>query len=120
MRPLVEKLVSELLAPGPRELSLDEVGTAVGSHAITQDEIDQMLTLLEEAGCTVSGATQSVRQQLRQVLDAARALRALQGSGTNPSDSAGRAPTVSAIAERAGLTLDEVRAALRYAQVLSR
>lgn len=120
MRPFIKQVLDGLLASKPREITLDELGNAIGANPITQDEIDTLLTLLEEAGCAVGGATPNVRGHLHQVLHAARVLRELNVASGQAGASAGTAPGVAEIAKQAGLSTDEVRAALRYAQVLSR
>jgi len=110
MRPEVEAVLQFLLSSEPRELSLDAIGDAIGAMRITQDEIEQLLGAIENAGKTIGGSSPQVRQHLRPVLEQARRLK-LERQAT---------PNVESIAEATGLSTTEVRAALLYAQVLGR
>lgn len=110
MRDVLERIVAELLARGPRGISLDDVGEAIGVELVSQAEIEELLQRLESAGCHVGTVTPAIRDHLKLVLEVAREL----GRGR------GAAPNVTEVAEKSGLSVGEVRAALLYASVLSR
>jgi len=110
MRPIVEGMITQLLAQGKREISLDEVGDTIGAEAVSQAEIELILQRLEDAGCAVGSLTPNLREHLHRVLRAGRALRAPDGA----------VPSVASVAEATGLPAGAVRAALLYGQVLSR
>jgi hypothetical protein len=110
MRELLERIVSDLLARETHEISLDDVGEAIGSELVSQAEIEELLQRLESSGRRVGTVTPAIREHLKVVLDVAREL----GRGR------GAAPNVNEVAEKSGLSAGEVRAALLYASVLSR
>jgi hypothetical protein len=110
MRDVVSSILERLLASSSNEVSLDEVGDAIGAQLVTQPEIEELLDALERAGRRVGEGTPDLREHLRRVLRAARQLRSVER----------REPTVDAIAKATGLSSGEVRAALLYASVLSR
>ncbi|MEO6577129.1 MAG: sigma-70 domain-containing protein [Polyangiaceae bacterium] len=100
-----------LLAAHEREISLDDLGEAIGDRAASTDEIDAMISALESRGRTVgTHAGKSGVAMLRNVLDAAREVARERG----------KKPTHAEIAERSGLTVDEVRQALALARVMQR
>jgi len=112
-RPSVQGVLSSLLAASEdsRSVSLDQIGEALGTLAVTADEIDALITALEGAGRHIespSGA-QGV-ERLQKVLVAARALKA----------ELGRAPSTQEIASRSGLSLEAVGHALALAKVMQR
>jgi hypothetical protein len=107
----LQGFVDTLLArPGPSH-SLDEVAEVIGAALITSEEIGLVLDALEAAGRKV-GVTHaaSARQTLGKVLTTARSL----------TQELGRKPAQEEIARRANLSMDDVRMALLYAQVLQR
>jgi hypothetical protein len=110
MKAVLEAIVVQLLATGKMDITLDEVGDAIGCELISQAEIEEILSRLEAAGRRVGAVTPAIRDHLQKVLAEARTLRQTQGA----------APNVAAIAEKTGLSVGEVRAALLYASVLSR
>jgi uncharacterized protein YidB (DUF937 family) len=110
MRAVLEAIVERLLAASETNITLDEVGEAIGLELVSQSEIEEILDRLERAGRRVGSVTPSIRQHLQTVLVEARALRNEQGSS----------PSVAMIAQKTGLSIGEVRAALLYASVLSR
>lgn len=102
----VREHVALLSGRGPR-ISLDELGEVVGAAAVTPIHIERLIDALEAEGFQVGDEGREVSVLLRQVLVAARVLKA-----------EGRAPSPRNIAERSGLSLREVRVALLFADVL--
>src|SRR5258706_3658553 len=75
LRPALDTVVRELLTREPHEVSLDQIGDALGTLAVTTDEIDAVLSALEAAGRTIAGPEGGRgAETLRAVLPAARAL----------------------------------------------
>ncbi len=92
-------------------IELDAIGEAIGARAISQDEIDTVLEILEARGrrvVTPDGGHGEAT--LKVVLETARALRV----------EIGRAPRAEEIAGRAGLTITAVQHALSLARVMQR
>jgi hypothetical protein len=111
MRVDLERVVNGLLADPKNEISLDELGAAIGGLAASTDEIDAVISALESKGRTVGTRTGKTGvAMLRTTLDAARAL----------AEERGEKPTHADIAERSGLSVDEVRQALALARVMQR
>jgi hypothetical protein len=109
----LREVLARLLANSEdsRRVSLDTIGDELGTAAIDSTQIDQLLTDLEAAGRTIDPPTgASGVAALRKVGAAARAL----------AKEHGRTARVPEIAERAGLTEDEVRRALLLARVMGR
>jgi transcriptional regulator GlxA family with amidase domain len=113
LRPELAKLVEDLLA-GTAEgdsITLDAIGEAIGARAIAQDEIDAMLSAIEEQGRHVLSAESGRGEvHLKSVLDAARSLRV----------ELGRPPRIEEIAGRAGISRAEVQHALSLARIMQR
>lgn len=113
LRPELQALVETLLHTHADvgEVSLDAVGEAIGSRAVSQDEIDAIFSALEARGCHVAAATDGrTEERLLQVVAAARALAA----------ELGKRPSVAQIAERSGLSEPQVRGALSLAKIIQR
>ena len=111
MRADLAQVVTGLLADPKKEISLDELGAAIGDRAASTDEIDAMIATLESKGKSVGTRSgKSGVAMLRTTLEAARAI----------AEERGEKPTHAAIAERSGLTVDEVRQALALARVMQR
>ena len=113
MKPELEEVVRVLLEAGKTggEISLDALGEALGTRAISADDVDEIMRALERQGLRVVGPEGGGGEdRLRGVVTTARALVA----------ELGRKPTVAEIAARSGLTVDEVRQALALAQVMQR
>ncbi len=123
LRPELRAIVSGLVARSHASctLTLDELGEAIGLLPAGADEIEIMITALEQAGLrVVSGrgepqvrraAERSVGEALlAKTLEAARALRV----------ETGRVARVSEVAERAGLSVAEVEHALSLARIMQR
>jgi DNA-directed RNA polymerase sigma subunit (sigma70/sigma32) len=92
-------------------VSIDAMGDALGASAVDATQIDAILTALEGAGRKVdapSGAHGIAA--LRKVVPAAKEIAKEQG----------RTARVPEIAERSGLSEDEVRRALLLARVMGR
>lgn len=113
MKPELQAVLDALLAESKdtSEVSLDALGTALGTHAISTDDVDEIMHALEDAGRKVIGPEGGGGEdRLRIVVMTARALVA----------ELGRKPSVSEIAKRSGLAEDEVRQALALSQVMQR
>ena len=113
MRPAVQAIVDRLLATSAtkKELTIDEVGEALGTMRIDTTEIEALLVALEGAGRKLivpTGATGIA--SLKVVLPATRAL----------STALGRRPSIDEIAEKTRLSVADVRRALLLAQVMGR
>jgi hypothetical protein len=106
---MLEALLTAIPAGAP--LSLDRIGEEIGDKHVTPEEIYWLVDSLEHAGRAVGSAEGGdAMAALRQVLPAARALRA----------AAGRSPRVDEIVERTGLPRGDVLRALLLAQVMGR
>jgi hypothetical protein len=103
------RLLANSAASG--RVTLDEVGEAIGVVPVSTDDVDALLTALEEAGREVAGpeGARGVKN-LQRVIPAARALAV----------SLGRAPTLVELAAQTGLSEDDVRHALALGRVLGR
>lgn len=113
MRAEVQAIVDALLeASEPtKEITLDAIGDAIGTRAITPPEIDELMTALEAAGRVIVGPKGGEGEEhLGKVIAAVRAL----------TPELGRKPTTAEIAERSGLSLLEVRHALALVRVMQR
>lgn len=111
--PRLAGIVTTLLAKSERtrRVSIDALGEAFGAGTASSDEIDAVMSALEARGRAITapqGGDGAAR--LREVLDAARALRA----------ETGRAPSVDEIAARAGMPARIAWRALAFARVLGR
>lgn len=105
--------VREVLAfRGERpSVDLDDFGELVAARGLSTDQLDELLTAVEEAGCpVVMGAAPRLREELVAVLSAARAFL----------KSKGRRPTIAELVSVTELPDAVVWRALRYGQVLSR
>jgi hypothetical protein len=111
--PALEAVLAALLEASAEtgEVTLDAMGEALGTHAISTDDVDEIMLALEKAGRRVVGPEGGGGEdRLRVVVTTARALVA----------ELGRKPTVQEIAKRSGLSVDDVRQALALAQVIQR
>jgi hypothetical protein len=94
-----------------RKVTLDEIGDAIGTGAVDANQIDFILGDLESKGRTiVAPSGQNGVAALMKILPAARALQ----------KELGRTARVNEIAERTGLSDEEVRRALLLARVMAR
>ncbi len=106
----VARWAALLIARHTSVVSLNDIGDVIGAAAATPDDIEALFLCLETAGRTIS--TEEVerpQQSLRAVLRAARALKAR-----------GETASTAAIARETGLSQEQVRGALLFAQVLQR
>lgn len=114
LRPALRLVLSELLAKSAttRALSLDDVAEAIGTVAASADDVEALFAALETEGRTITDTDErySPKADLVTVLAAARALA---------SETGGK-PSSSAIADRTGLAIARVRAALRFATIMAR
>jgi hypothetical protein len=111
LRPVLDSVVRDLLTREPREVTLDQIGEALGTLAVTTDEIDAILSALEAAGRSIVGPEGGRgAETLRVVLPAARALAATLG----------RRPTIDEIAAHVGVPAERVRHAIALGQVMGR
>ena len=110
LRAELREVLDELLRRPEQSFTLDGIAEAIGTRAVTADEIGQLLDALEGAGRGVALERTRARESLCAVLGSARELmREL-----------GRSPTSTEIAERSGLSSDAVRLALLFARILQR
>lgn len=113
MKPELQAVLDALLAESKdsSEVSLDALGEALGTHAISTDDVDEIMHALEDAGRKVIGPEGGGNEdRLKIVVTTARALVA----------ELGRKPSVAEIAKRSGLSEEDVRHALALAQVIQR
>lgn len=106
---VVEALVGS--SKDGRKVSLDQIGDAIGTKAVSTDEIELVFATLEARGVEITGPEGGGgEERLRQVVASARTL----------AGSLGRRATIAEIAADAGLTELEVRHALALARVMQR
>ena len=113
LRPELATVVDELLRDTAKgdAISLDAIGEAIGVRAASADDIDLMISTIEQEGRhVVSPEGGRGEAKLKSVLDAARTLRA----------ELGRAPRHDEIAARAGLSREDVQHALALARIMQR
>ena len=111
--PHLRTALDELLrnSEDSRRVTLDTVGDALGSLAVDATQIDAIFGALEAEGRTIEAPSGGHGvAALRKVVPAARAIAKEQG----------RTARVPEIAERSGLSEDEVRRALLLARVMGR
>lgn len=113
MRDEVAAVMEALLSASEdsRDVSLDEIGDALGVMAITADEIDQLVAALEAKGRNISGPFGGGGEsRLKVVITTARVLQT----------ELGRRPNAGEIAARTTLSEVQVRHALALAKVIAR
>lgn len=108
LRRLLDDLVEKSRPTG--QLTLDEIGDAMGTDAYSSAEIGWLLDALEERLRIVVSPQGNAAADLRKVLAAARKL----------TDEQGHRPTTEELAEETGLTESAVRAALLLGRVMGR
>jgi len=103
--------VERLIAENERDVSLDQLGDALGTMAVTPAELEAIVDELEARGRRVGeAASPSPTATLQRVLRAARELGA----------ELGRRPTPDEIRERAGISSEAMHHALALARVMQR
>lgn len=113
LRAELEGVAERLLAASEdaRVVSLDAIGEAIGVLAVSTDEVDRLISVLEERGRSVVGPEGGGGEgRLREVVLAARAM----------TSELGRRPSVAELAARTRLSEEQVRHALALAQVMQR
>ncbi len=113
LRPELQAIVDRLQKAHPNgaNISIDTLGEAVGTLAVSHEEIDQMMHALEQSGRRVEHPNAgSGPERLGKVVASARALK----------ESLGRSASRAEIAAHAGMTEDEVAHALALAKVMQR
>jgi hypothetical protein len=111
--PRLEPIAQALLAASEesRRVTLDAIGEAIGVVAVSTDDVDALLTVLESAGRTIVGPEgQRGVANLQRVLSAVRELAARDG----------KRPTLAALAAHTGLDEADVRHALALGRVMGR
>ena len=111
LQEIVEQLLRESAAQGSEQISLDQIGDAIGARAVSTADVDLMIEALEAVGRVVAaGDKPRGEQHLHSVIRSIRELNAQLG----------RRPTQTEIAEHAGLTQSEVSHALQLARIMQR
>lgn len=103
--------VFEVLSRGsPREISLDEIGEAIGVRFAEPRLIEELFARLEGAGFVVAvPGSADLRERLLRVLTLARTLR-----------EAGQSSGLAELAGALGWSVRETRTVLLYGEVLAR
>ena len=111
LRPELLVVAEGLLLIEVERLSLDQIAEAIGTLRVTPDEIDVLLSWLEERGRPVADPVgRGASALLGEVLSIARVLRS----------ELGRTPQPREIAARGSLSLEAVQRALWFARILQR
>lgn len=106
---IVEQLLRDSEATG--QVSLDQIGDAIGVRAISYVEVDAVISALENAGRTIEAGEKPRGEEHLQII--VRSIREL-------SVELGRRPTQPELAERTGLTRAEISHALQLARIMQR
>lgn len=112
-RPELAAVLAKLIADSERTrvIPLDAIGEAIGTNAISTDEIDALFTALEQRGRMIaSPAGGSGEALLKRVVTAARELKR----------DAPRRLTIEDVAQQAGLTREQVISALALLHIMQR
>jgi hypothetical protein len=111
LRPELLHVAQSLTSRAAKALTLDEIAEALGTLAVSADEIDALFSWLEAQGKTVGEPSGlGAAAALRDVLAVARALRSELGRPPHPRE----------IAERSTLSIEVVQRALLFARILQR
>lgn len=109
LQQVIEQLLRESEASG--QVTLDQIGDAVGARAVSYVDVDAVIDALESAGRVVeAGAKPRGEEHLQLIV---RSIREL-------SLQLGRRPTQPEISARTGLTQAEVSHALQLARIMQR
>jgi hypothetical protein len=108
LQQMLKLLFVQTGASGPRHVTLDQIGEAIGDAKVSTIEIEMLLTRLEAEGIAIgAGNDPDLKGLLRTVIQTAMDLRR-----------EGERPSPQAIAQRSSLSLGSVRVALLYSEVL--
>jgi hypothetical protein len=113
MRQPLKDVLAVLLAASEdaRVVTLDQIGEAVGTLAVSVADVDALIIALEAEGRRIAGPEgQRGVANLRRILPEVRAL----------TESLGRRPTIAELAARTGLSEADVRHALALGNVMGR
>ena len=111
LRAELQEIVERLLQEHADQITLDQIGDAIGVRAVSTGEVDAMIDALEAAGREVAaGDKPRGEEHLHQVIRSIRELSAQLG----------RRPSQAEIAEHAGLTAADVSHALQLARIMQR
>ncbi len=103
---MIDDIVRKLLTTHGAEITLDQIGEAIGTRLVTPPQIEQIIDTLEKKGRRViTPAGGEGESHLKRVLAARREL--------------GKS-TIAEIAAHTGLTDAEVRHALELAKIMQR
>jgi hypothetical protein len=109
LRVIIDKLVASSVAS--RQISLDALGQAIGLQSVSYAEIDAMISAIEARDRRVEATTEGRGEEyLKLVVGAVRTL----------SGELGRRPSLTEIALRTRLSLEQVRHALLLARIMQR
>jgi 2-hydroxychromene-2-carboxylate isomerase len=112
-RPELAAVLTRLLVDSERtrKVSLDRIGEAIGTHAVSTDEIESLFSALEARGRTVVAQSGGDGERLlKQVVSAARELK----------QDATRRITIDDVAQHAGITREQVISALALLHIMQR
>lgn len=112
LRTDLQAVLERLVAGATRgAVTLDDIGDALGTSAVSTDDIERLFHALEARGLGIVGPEGGGGEaRLGRVVQVARALRT----------ELGRVPSVEEIAQRSGLEIEVVRHALALARVVQR
>ena len=111
LRPELQRVVRALLDANADAITLDAIGDALGTLAVSTDEVEAILGELETAKRHIVGPEGGRgAETLKRVIPAARAL----------ASSLGRKPTIDEIASHLALPADSVRHAIALGRVMGR
>lgn len=109
LQQVIEQLLRE--SEASRQVTLDQIGDAIGARAVSYVDVDAVIDALESAGRVVEAGAKPRGEEHLQVI--VRSIREL-------SLQLGRRPTQLEIAERTGLTQADVSHALQLARIMQR
>lgn len=111
LRPLVERVVQQLLTETPPGdlITLDAIAGAVGTARVAYEAVEAIIEALEAEGREVGEPPADLAADLRRVLETARSLHGKLG----------RTPRIGEIAAESGLSSAAVATALRFSQILA-
>lgn len=113
LRSDIEPVLTQLLTASQTtgKIELDAIGHALGTLAVSTDDIDALLTQLETRGREIiSPSGGGTEKHLKLVVAAARTLKTTRA----------RRPTLSEVATQAGLTPQQALVALALLRVMQR